>query len=248
MQSLRSIPSRGSMPDPNAWWPSSGRGCMASRAAFPVRRGATTIPASVGVAGLDAASFVLVEEGASGMRSIQDYIASCFAQKYGARVPGFMPRLFGLRDAEGEVRGAVGLRRGDEALYLEQYLDLPIEQVIARRAGTACDRLHVSEVGHLCGSFAGVVRVLIDLVTQRLVEEDARWVTFTGTPRLRNAFARLGLAPVDVGPARAEALPCADRSAWGTYYAESPRVFIGSVRLGARILGAPEANLSRKMR
>ncbi len=206
-----------------------------------VRSGNAANAVSVAPPVADQSAFVLVEEQADARSSIQTYIASCFAQKYGARVPGFMPRLFSLRDADGRLQGAVGLRRGDEALYLEQYLDVAIQRVIERHVGSTCDRRQVSEVGHLCGAFPGVVRVLIDLLTKRLADENAGWVTFTGTPRLRNAFARLGLMPIDVGPALAEAVSASDRSAWGAYYEESPRVFIGSVPLGHRILGASPA-------
>jgi hypothetical protein len=181
-------------------------------------------------------ALLLVEEVGEDRHVAEKFIADCFRRKFDACVPSFMPRLFTLRDFDRSVLGAVGLRHGHDALYVEQYLDRPIEDAIARQSDQPCDRGLVVEVGHLCGAYPGIVRTIIDRVTSRLDREGLRWVTFAGTPSLRNAFNRLGLVPIDVGPARAESIPAADRARWGRYYDESPRVYIGSVRLGSRWL------------
>ncbi len=40
-----------------------------------------------------------------------------------------MPTLVAFRDRQGELRGVAGIRGADESrLYLEQYLDRPIEE------------------------------------------------------------------------------------------------------------------------
>jgi Thermostable hemolysin len=186
----------------------------------------------------------LVEDSDSSRAITEKYIASCFARKFGAKVPMYMPRLFSLRGSDGRIRGAVGLRHGEEPLYLEQYLNASIERVISRRAGRRCGRHVVAEVGHLCGDFPGVVRVLIDQVTKRLAGEGFQWVTFTGTRRLCNAFRRLGLSPIEIGPAQSQSVSPDDRVAWGRYYDESPSVYIGNVQVGNRFLSRPEAGYS----
>ena len=41
-----------------------------------------------------------------------------------------MPRLFSLRNREGVICGAFGLRSANRNLFLEQYLANPVEQVL----------------------------------------------------------------------------------------------------------------------
>jgi hypothetical protein len=85
------------------------------------------------------------------------------------------------------------------------------------------------------------MRTMIWLLTQRLHREGFRWVAFTGTTSLRNAFRRIGLEPVDLGPADARRLPPATTQ-WGSYYEQGPRVFAGRIDDGVRTLaqsGAP---------
>ena len=168
---------------------------------------------------------------------VERFIKHRFHQAFGSRVDAFMPRLFSLRDADGVILGAFGLRGAAAALFLEQYIDASIESEITSRTGVPCTRRGIVEVGHLSGTHAGVVRTMIGLLTCRLHEEGIRWVTFTGTASLRNAFHRLNLAPVEIAVARIERLPQAERSAWGRYYDDAPRVFVGNVQQGHRLLG-----------
>jgi hypothetical protein len=169
--------------------------------------------------------------------AVEQFIKGRFHRAFGSRVEAFMPRLFSLRDAEGLILGAFGLRGAAAALFLEQYLDASIESEITSRTGVPCARRGIVEVGHLSGAHAGVVRTMIGLLTRRLHEEGIRWVTFTGTASLRNAFHRLSLSPVEIAVARIERLPQAERPAWGRYYDDAPRVFFGNVQEGYRMLG-----------
>lgn len=169
--------------------------------------------------------------------AVEQFIRQRFDEAFGARVAGFMPRLLSLRDAAGLIHGAVGLRSALEPLFLERYLSAPIEAEIGARTGRPCARRSVVEVGHLSGAYAGAVRLMIPRLTQVMHAEGVHWVTFTGTLSLRNAFQRMGLAVVELAPARVECLPPAERSAWGRYYDDAPRVFFGDVREAQRRLG-----------
>jgi hypothetical protein len=178
----------------------------------------------------------LREHGPEERRAIEHFIRGRFENAFGSRLDAFMPRLLSLRDSDGFVLGALGLRGADRPLFLEQYLDAPIEMEIAARTGSVCRRDVVVEVGHLSGTYPGAVRRIIDLLTRRLHDEGVRWVTFTGTASLRNAFHRMGLAPIEIASASRERLPESERSAWGRYYDDAPRVFFGNVQEGHRQL------------
>ncbi len=184
------------------------------------------------------ATFRLTEHVGSERAAVESFISRCFAESFGSRIDAFMPRLFSVRDHTGKICGAFGLRSGTRKLFLEQYLDEPIEQAVAAFAGSKPERRTIVEVGHFCGSFPGAVRAMISLLTGHLHHEGFEWVAFTGTTGLRNAFCRLGLSPFDIQAASASRLPPESRAAWGSYYDHGPRVLIGNILEGYRAMRA----------
>jgi len=176
--------------------------------------------------------FELIEHNGPDRVLAEQFISQRFAESFGSRVESFMPRLFSLHNQDGDICGAFGLRSANRKLFLEQYLDLPIEKAIAARLGNPVERQCIVEVGHFSGTFPGAVRAMICLLTERLYREGYTWVTFTGTSSLRNAFARMGLAPLDIQAADAERLPADERAAWGSYYEHAPHVLVGNIKEG----------------
>ena len=202
-----------------------------------------TPPTCVSVA-IDAAGhppYELVEHVGSNRATAESFISQCFAASFGSRIEAFMPRLFSVRNQNGDTCGAFGLRSASRKLFLEQYLDTPIEHVIAAHAGRRVERRVIVEVGHFSGSFPGAVRAMIGLLTERLHQEGYEWVVFTGTAGLRNAFCRLGLFPIDIQAATADRIPADERAAWGSYYDHAPRVLAGNVQAGYRAMRLPES-------
>jgi hypothetical protein len=178
-------------------------------------------------------SLHLVAVDATRRAAVQDFIRDRFAAHYQADVRHFMPCLFGLEAADGSLHGAVGCRSAaTQPLFLEHYLDAPIEDLIAARAGTTVERADVVEVGNLAARGAGMSRLLIVALTRLLATEGVRWVGFTGTPALINSFRRLGivlhgLAPAD--PRRLGGDREQWRADWGTYYDAGPQVMVAEV-------------------
>jgi hypothetical protein len=166
---------------------------------------------------------------AAGQQDAIEFIRRRFSVAHQARVSHFMPQLFGLQSADGSLYGAAGCRRADSgALFLERYLDVPIEQAIFERSGVQVERHQIVEVGNLAAEGLGTARTLIVKLTRQLALQGFRWVTFTGTQEVLNSFYRLGLAPQSLGladPARmGESL--AD---WGRYYDSQPQVVFGEI-------------------
>ena len=183
--------------------------------------------------------YELVEHVGSSRAAAETFISQRFAESYGSRIEAFMPRLFSVRNPAGELCGAFGLRSASRNLFLEQYLDTPIEHVIASHAGSRIERRVIVEVGHFSGAFPGAVRAMIGLLTEHLHREGYEWVVFTGTAGLRNAFCRLGLFPLDIQAATADRIPAEERAAWGSYYEHAPRVLVGNVQAGYRAMRLP---------
>ena len=84
---------------------------------------------------------------------LEAFVRAAFGRKHAAQVHSFMPTLLGFRDAVGQLKGVIGLRAAaDERLFLEQYLDVPVEQAIAAAVGREIPRWQVVEVGNLAGT------------------------------------------------------------------------------------------------
>ncbi|MGD9952835.1 MAG: thermostable hemolysin [Burkholderiales bacterium] len=162
------------------------------------------------------------------------FIAARFARAYGARLTHFLPHLLGVRDALHRWQAAAGYAAaGVQELFLEQYLDAPVELAIARAAGRPVSRNDVVEVGNLAAVSAGMARALIPLLARHLHRMGYRWVSFTATRPLRNSFHRLGLRPLALAAADPARLPDGGAS-WGSYYAQDPVVMAGRIVLGLR--------------
>jgi hypothetical protein len=181
----------------------------------------------------------LIEQGSLDRSSAEKFIALRFAQGFNARIQAFMPRLFTVRQSDGAICGAFGLRSAQRNLFVEQYLDHAIDKAISSLSGELVNRASIVEVGHLCGAFPGAMRALILLLIERLHREGFEWVAFTGTTQLRNAFHRLGLHPIDLGAARIEAIPSEAHASWGNYYEHEPRVLAGKIGNGLVALRRP---------
>jgi hypothetical protein len=144
-----------------------------------------------------------------------------------------MPRLFSLRTKQGDLIAAFGLRSAATSrLFLETYLDRPIEEVLRAKLDMAIHREQIIEVGNLSALYPGAARWLILALTAKLHEEGYKWVTFTGTTALRNGFSRLGLRPIELGAATLEHLPWSERAYWGSYYDGAPMVMAGDIEYG----------------
>lgn len=174
----------------------------------------------------------LVAPGHPERRALEAFIADEFARVHGARIQHFCQMLAACRDACGKLVGALGYTPArDGALFLEHYLDLPVETAIARKVGQAIMREDIVEVGNLAGRCAGAARALIVFMTRHLFQQGYTWVTFTATRALLNSFARLRLLPTVLADADPERLGEAGR-AWGSYYASRPQVMFGNIGYG----------------
>jgi hypothetical protein len=161
--------------------------------------------------------------GSENRPAVEAFIAAGFRKAYDARLNEFMPELVALYDS-GVLAAACGLRRAKGArLFLEQYLDTPVEQMLDELVpGT--DRRTIVEVGNLSIARPGYARHLVTGLTGLLHARGMQWALFSAVPALRNNFIRLGIPLFDLGPADPARLPAAARANWGSYYRQSPRV------------------------
>ncbi len=169
--------------------------------------------------------------------AVERFISSCFKRIYRAEISQYMPTLMSLCDDYGNLLGVLGLRSAKESeLFLEQYLDRPVEQILASKINMPVSRDGLIEVGNLATLSAGGGRWLITALTSYLFAARSKWVVFTIGPTLHNSFKRMGLELIDLGPAELEMLAPEERAAWGSYYEQRPRVMAGRVADGYHIM------------
>ena len=184
------------------------------------RHAPAEVPTSVGLEG----------PLAFGRKPAEQFVWQAFKAAYGAEIRHFMPELMTLRSDAGELLAVLGLRKPDaRPLFLEQYLDRPVEQVLAAATGRPVDRGQLVEVGNFAVGAAGGGRWLITALTAYLFSLERAWAVFTCGPELRNAFRRLGVPLIDLAPASADVLDDDERACWGRYYDQAPRVMAANV-------------------
>jgi hypothetical protein len=162
-------------------------------------------------------------------------IAGTYAEKHGARICSFMPTLLALKDSGGSARAVAGLRpAAGDTLFLEQYLDDPVEQALAAAIGRPVARAAIAEVGNLAARECRSACRLAILLPAWLGERGHEWVVFTATNVVRGILQGLGSRVVELAPASAARLQ-QRQDDWGRYYSTDPRVMAAYLPAGATL-------------
>lgn len=192
----------------------------------------TLLPLPIGSHADHHAHLSLHLPGAPSREALEHFIHQCFASVHQANVQHFLPELLALNDSHGRLIAAAGMRPASQgALFLERYLDMPLEVAVSQVAGSAPDRARMVEVGNLASLSPGSARIMIIAVTWLLAMRGFEWVAFTGAATLINSFQRLGLTPTVLTSADPDRL-LGQSDQWGTYYDQCPHVFAGNIGYG----------------
>lgn len=168
---------------------------------------------------------------------LESYVRAAFARKHSADVQSFMPTLLAFRDASALLCGVVGLRAASHSrLYLERYLDTPVEDALSAASGQAVRRDQIAEVGNLAGRNCRAAMRMVAQLPAHLLAQDYRWIVFTATSTVREILLGFGAPLVELAQAdRSRVAGGSDD--WGTYYDTDPRVFAGYLPDSRRIAG-----------
>jgi hypothetical protein len=169
--------------------------------------------------------------GSPRRQEAESFIRKVFARRYDAAVSTFAPNLM-LLEEDRRVIAAAGWRSaGTDTLFLEHYLDMPIEAAMAKLADQPVQRERIVEVGHLASEKHGSSIQVILALAEHLAQQGHEWVVFTATRELLGIFSRLGLPLLALAPADPARLGQA-AAAWGRYYDTRPVIVAGKIRLG----------------
>jgi hypothetical protein len=161
-------------------------------------------------------------------RLIKRVYRECFRAAIGVD----FPVLIGVADASGAIVAAAGCRLAKVGpLFLERYLDEPIERALARLAGANVERADIAEIGALATTGDGAAIALFAALARHLHQEGAVYAAATATRRLRRAFRAFGFGAREIAAADPARL-AEHAKAWGDYCDQEPIVVAGRVEAG----------------
>jgi hypothetical protein len=166
---------------------------------------------------------VLYDQASPGRRRLETFIRAVYAKCYRARLRHFAPTLAAWEN-HGEILAVAGYRSANEPLFLERYLDVPIEVAVAPTRPIL--RSQVVEVGSFASARAGEGRRLLLAPGAHLAAQDVQWVAGTVTAELRQLLVRLGLGVTALALARGDRLG-EEAAHWGSYFDHEPIVVAG---------------------
>ena len=149
---------------------------------------------------------------------------------FGASVaPAFGAYL--THGSQEQTGAALGYRRADERpLFLERYLDLPIEECVSEAFGRSVERNQIVEIGNFAVENAMMMIEFWGAAANDLAGAGEVAVA-TLTAPLRRIFARIGIPVTVLAPARRERMGDAATD-WGSYYECDPQVCAGLIMDG----------------
>lgn len=183
--------------------------------------------------------FALHTQASPGRHATEAYIAQRFAEQYGAQVRDFLPLLLSLSPSTKPADtpcAALGLHPASVGTcFLEQYLSLPVEQILSAAFHCPVVRTRVIEIGNLVATRSGSSYFLFAAMTLLLHEAGFQWLIFTATGQVKKIIRKMGFNPVEICEARPELLHRKDHQ-WGSYYDNQPKVMLGNLQNANQIL------------
>lgn len=183
-------------------------------------------PALQGCIKTDRNTFTVVDHDSEERALLEARIRSGFGMHFDACIEGFMPRFAHYRHRSGAT-GVIGVRRADDGpLFLESYLNAPVESIVTGTTGAPVARDRIAEVGQFVVDDRDIVTSFFRDLVPFLTEKGFDWVCFTGTDRIRALLARIGFRGMPLARAdETRVLGSADH--WGRYYDFDPVVILG---------------------
>ena len=160
---------------------------------------------------------------------VEHYITKQFQIVYGATIKEFLPLLLTLR-CNSALSAVTGIYpANNHHLFVEQYLDNPIEDEINSFSSLHVQRSAIAEIGNLASTQRGSSQLLFVLLATILHQSNLGWLVFTATPQVQKTIGKLGF---QLHPLK-EASPLSIRQSsipdWGSYYDAKPMVVVGQL-------------------
>ena len=166
--------------------------------------------------------------------AVRRFIADRYQAVHGAVPTTDYPTYLTIGGERGPS-ATLGYRRADESpLFLEQYLDDPVEHVLGARLSRVIERRSVVELGDHASISPTATIALWRRAADELIDQ-AEFAVAVLTAPLRAMLRRVDLPILELAPASPERLGASARD-WGHYYASDPILCAGYIAAGSRSL------------
>lgn len=157
---------------------------------------------------------------------VENFIKKGFSKTYNADITITMPWLLTVKDAK--YKAALGIRSATSTLFIEQYIDEPIEKAIAKslsqtNKNAVISRREIAEIGHLYSNGKRFTLPLLLVTAVSLFCNDYKHMVFSGTEHVLNLIEKMGVNCSFIAEAKEEKLNISLDN-WGTYYSTQPQV------------------------
>lgn len=177
--------------------------------------------------------FEILDKTSAKRDTVEQLIQRGFSAKYKAVVAVTMPYLVALTQ-DADLGAALGFRSAQETLFLEQYLDVPIEQV-SYFAQQHVPRKSIAEIGHLYSNCPHLTLHLFILLALSLENADFTHIVFAGNNRVMQIMQKSGVQMEYLASATQDKLKTS-RDYWGNYYETNPRVVAVSLKKTQKLI------------
>ncbi|BBN83800.1 hypothetical protein PA25_37850 [Pseudoalteromonas sp. A25] len=154
----------------------------------------------------------------SGRLELEMQVKTGFAKAYAANLHEFYPLLSRLNTPQGYC--VLGLRIAAESLFVEQYLEQPIETFLPQ----CTYRSEIAELGNLYSTHRSATLGHFIVAAQALLSQHIRFLTFTGTVQVRKLMALCQVPICELTPAQPNKV--ASAKDYGSYYEADPKVCV----------------------
>jgi len=165
-------------------------------------------------------------------RRIEQFIEARFQRAFGARLPRHHPILACIcaDDGEDAILAAAGLRFAEDGpLFLEQYLNAPVDQAVAEAFGRPVAREGIVEIGSLASDSPDAsLRLFAVLASWLATHRGRRFAVATVRPETERLLTRAGFGLTALGHAHPDRLRDGAGD-WGCYYDRLTQVFAGEI-------------------
>lgn len=177
----------------------------------------------------------LAKTGSDRHKAACEFTQKHYQRRFGCTLKHFMPSSFSYCQGS-RLMAVAGFRSaGEETLFLEQYLDLPVEEALTEKLESPGKRESIVEIGGLAAESRGAAFNLMTALAPALLEMGFITAVCTVNKPVRNCLDRLGIEHVCLGIADPSRLQEGD-DGWGTYYESEPAVLAGDIRAGVRAI------------
>ncbi len=179
--------------------------------------------------------------------SFETFLQTRYSEAFDARLNDHYPLIAGLTDAAGRLSAAAGVRFAeDEPLFLEHYLDQPVEVVLGPIHGEVLGRDDIVEIGSLASRTPMATMDLFSALAGWMMSgRSRRFAVATVTPRLQSLLGRAGFQLTRIADADPARVACAEHD-WGSYYRGGPSVVTGRIGLPPEIADLGAARQGRQ--